>query len=135
MRKKILIVASPLVMLLLLVACTSNSVDDLREDINPCDTVTATFDGAVSTIIEMNCGTNRNSDPAVGCHEVGNGFRWEFTGYTQVKSLVDAGRIQARALSSTPTMPPSFATNPAGALSDCDKTILQNWIDAGAPEN
>lgn len=136
MRKVLILVLTPLGLLLGLVACSYNSVEDLRGEVNPCDTVTADWSGSVISIIRMNCANNSfNPDQNFGCHGAGTpGAQGSFEDYSRVKGLVDAGRIQERALVDNNEMPPAYSTGPK-ALSDCDKTIIQNWIDAGAPEN
>jgi hypothetical protein len=85
-----------------------------------CDSI-GTFMDNVKPIIEGNCATP-------GCHVAGGGAPGLMENYTQIKSFVDNGLLEQRALINK-DMPPS------GPLTECQQQLLQTWIDAGAPDN
>jgi len=80
-----------------------------------CDTTVFTFSEAVLPLIETYC---------KGCHGPGssNGEYFDYTSITADTALVWTN-IQDN------SMPKNTS------LSDCQKTVIKNWLDAGAPNN
>lgn len=114
-------------------SCTFQTVDDLRPEIDPCDTITVTWTNTIVPILTLNCANNDFNDNG-DCHGAGSAI-WDQTIYQNVKDKVDEGKIQDRALGNAQfPMPPAFTQGPP-ALSECDKKLIQRWIDDGAPEN
>ncbi len=70
------------------------------------------------------------------CHVINTnqGAIGDFTNYAGLKSKVDNGTLQSRALNAGGGMPPSYTTGPT-ALTTNEKSKIQNWIDSGAPDN
>jgi len=86
-----------------------------------CDTTNVTYSNQVSALIGNNC---------LGCHDqaTANGGIVLET-YDQVAALANDGTLQGVVNNQQgyPQMPPD---NP---LSDCDKTIIDKWIENGTP--
>jgi hypothetical protein len=120
-------------LLLALLTCWScsfhNVDDDLRFD---CATSPVSFADTIFPIFVKYCSNNANGD----CHWTGASIpKPDYTTYAGIKAKVDDGRIQARLFDGVPTfMPPSQTLGPP-AVSDCDKTLIQRWMDDGAPNN
>jgi len=90
---------------------------------NSCDTCDSTdfsFNTAVMPIITANCATS------ISCH--GAGSVNDYTSYVGVKAKVDNGTFELRVLRNL-NMPP------AAPLPECDRIILQKWLDDGALDN
>ena len=85
-----------------------------------CDSTDFTYSGKVSLIIEANCATS------ISCH--GAGSVNDYTTYEGLKDKVDNGTFELRVLRNL-NMPP------AAPLPECDRIILQKWLDSGAPNN
>ena len=88
--------------------------------INSCDTLNATYSGAVASIINGNCNIS-------GCHDSGSAFG-DYTNYEGVKEKIDNGTFKTRVMDQK-DMPPS---NP---LPKADLDKLKCWLEAGAPNN
>jgi hypothetical protein len=63
-----------------------------------------------------------------GCHVQGGSGPGNFANYNNVKAKVDDGTFVNEVVIDR-TMPPS------GGLSDCDRQLLELWVDSGAPNN
>ncbi len=113
-----------LVPLVFLAGCYYDNEEELYTyyyTANPCDTTNITFNGTIFPIIQGNCSTT-------GCHVAGGTGIGLFENYDQVKAYVDNGKLENRTLV-VQNMPPS------SPLTACQQTLLQRWIDAGAPNN
>lgn len=100
---------------------TSSCKDD---DDNPCEDITATYDGAVKGIIDATCAH-------VGCHA------GAYDTYATMQSVLTAEKFGTRVLDEK-NMPPAAELIPEGLpteLTDAQLEILQCWADAGYPEN
>jgi uncharacterized membrane protein len=84
-----------------------------------CTTISATYKNDVSPIMTNNCSTP-------SCHNSANAGGVTLLTYDQTFAKVD--RIKQRVLIDK-TMPPSGALNPS------EISIIQCWINAGAPNN
>lgn len=131
MKKNVLAVALLMLGLVAMSSCSTDNVEDLTPEVDPCDTVTVTFSGTISTIIELNC-SNPNFNPGGSCHEAGSPIA-DYTTYAGFKAKVDNGQLRERVLNQR-TMPPPFSEGPR-ALSACDMKLIERWLDAGAPNN
>ena len=118
-----------LLFMTILWSCSWHNIEEDVRPVAPCDTLPAMFADTILPIIQIHC-TPAGSQG--GCHLPGNGARPPISDYNSVKGLVDAGRIQARVFDQNPSpMPPSGAL----PLNDCEKNLLQNWIEDGALDN
>lgn len=89
-----------------------------------CPERLATYEASVAQIIESNCSV---------CHSGANpdgGLM--LTNYTEVRQAALNGALLERI--SLPGSNPS-SMPPNGPLNACKIQYIQNWIDAGAPEN
>ncbi len=85
-----------------------------------CDSTDFSFNTAVMPIITNNCATS------ISCH--GAGSVNDYTTYAGIKAKVDNGTFELRVLRNL-NMPP------AAPLPECERVILQKWLDDGAPDN
>jgi hypothetical protein len=83
--------------------------------INACDSIPATYSTKIQVLISGSCAIS-------GCHTA-NGQSPNLSDYTNLKNNIE--RVKARAVQEK-SMPPS------SALSSCDVSALQQWIDKGA---
>jgi len=86
-----------------------------------CDTTTYTFAARIKPIFEQNCSTS------ISCHAAGS-VNGDLTNYTYIKQKVEFNLIQRRALVFK-DMPP------ANPLPDCERLLINLWIDGGALNN
>lgn len=106
------------------ICITSSCFYDNEEELYPgteCDTTAVSFADEIFPIFQGNC-----SIP--GCHVPGGSGVGLFESYDQIKSVVDAGKIEARVLVAQ-DMPPS------APLSDCNLMLIEAWIADGALNN
>jgi hypothetical protein len=90
----------------------------------PCDN-TFTFTSRIAPLVAQQC--------ASGCHEGANpSASLSLTTYDEIKAIVDNGGF-AGSLDGTN----GYSIMPKGTtgLNACDKTAVNNWIGAGAPNN
>lgn len=131
MRKTQSILFLTLCLLLGLSSCTFNNVEeDLLPpvDVDPCDSIPATFATDIVPIIESSC-----SGAGLGqCHQAGSP-RGDFTTYSGLKLDVDNGKFNSRVLE-VKDMPAGFSNGPR-SLTPAQLQTIQCWIDAGAPDN
>lgn len=116
-----------------MVAMYSCTYDNLNEPIvTPvefCDTIPATYDLNIRTIVETNC--------AYGyCH---NGSApGDYTTYAGLLPNLESGAIEDRVIfqKDDPNvgMPPNYATGPQD-LTPEELDIFMCWLEAGYPEN
>jgi hypothetical protein len=125
-------------LLLALVLCWSCSFNNVDEDLRPApvdicspsDTSTVSFQDTIFPIFQKCCSDTANGS----CHFPGGAPPIFYTGYTQIKTVVDNGKLQARLFDQNPSaMPPSYTQGPA--ISECEKTLIHRWMDQGAPNN
>ncbi|MBL7857277.1 MAG: hypothetical protein JNM57_06280 [Cyclobacteriaceae bacterium] len=88
-----------------------------------CDASLFAYNTAIKPILENAC---------VGCHKTGSlGGNINLVGYANVKVQVNNGNLMGSIKHAT-----GFVPMPQGSkLPDCDITKIQNWVDAGAPNN
>lgn len=105
------------------------------KDEEPCDSVTATYDTTVKTIIAESCAYS-------GCHD-GTGANQfipvasnDYTTYAGMKASLDAGLFNTRVLVDK-NMPPAAFVPPGSPteLTEAQIETLTCWHDAGYPEN
>ena len=90
---------------------------------NTCDS-TFTFSGRIKPLMDKWC---------IGCHTgTAAGGGYDLTSYTNIKNANNNNRLigSLQHLSGISAMPKG-----AGKLSDCDIKAVQDWIDAGYPNN
>ena len=105
--------------LLLLAGCYYDDEASLYPEATDCHFDTVTYSLDIIPIVNANCAIP-------GCHVSGTG-RVDFTTYKGIKSVADDGRLEQNALVSK-IMPPT-------ALSYCDRSKIEAWLQDGAPEN
>ena len=94
------------------------AIDNTCDD---CDSTVFTYADRVEPLITQNCATS------VSCHGSGSG-NGDYTSYGGLKAKVDIGAFELRVLRNL-NMPP------AAPLPECDRIILQKWLDDGALNN
>jgi len=106
------------------------------DTVDPCDSLSATYNGDVKAIIDGACaysgchsgGTDANANIPMGSND--------FTTYAALQPGLDAGGFNARALQARNMPPADFV--PAGfptELTEEQLELLICWRDAGYPEN
>ncbi len=84
------------------------------------------FDANVKSIIDNSCAYS-------GCHS--GSAPGDYTTYEGLKTILDSGLFQDRVLSAK-NMPPEYAPDERPkTLSECELCIIQDWVDAGYPDN
>lgn len=116
-------------------ACTS---DELPAPTPPsvCDTIDATYDGAVKAIIDSSCSYS-------GCHDGGGGIGpGNYTSYAGLQGIIQAGTFRARVIdlkdNAVSGMPPDNSIYPQSQkdnLTEEELEIIECWIAANYPEN
>lgn len=113
--------------------CFMQTSCDDETPADPCDNLSATYNGAVKGIINGTCAYD-------GCH---NGTSLlipdaatDFTTYSGLQASLNASKFGQRALvdkdmPNASFVPPGFPTS----LTDDQLAILQCWADNGYPEN
>lgn len=111
---------------LIAVLCTAflhSCYYDVESELYPAcelpETVSYSLD--IQPIVAANCAIS-------GCHVQDGSGPGNFTDYNNIKAKADDGALVNEVVIDQ-TMPPG------GGLSDCDRQIIQNWADAGAPNN
>jgi mono/diheme cytochrome c family protein len=99
------------------------ALENINCNTQDCDTVNVNFSGTIWPIVETNC---------KGCHSGNNanaGIHLE--NYNDLKTIVDNNKLidVIYAQNGLPQMPPTFA------LSECNKTQIEMWIENGAPND
>lgn len=108
---------------------TSGCTKDKAERPDECgiaDDSIISYSITIHPLVEMNCGISS------GCHGSGS-FNGEFNTYSALKVYVDNGTINNRVLVAK-DMSPSYAPDSA-KLTDCERTLIQIWLDQGAQNN
>ena len=107
-----------------LFACSSDATEMTPDGID-CTNVNASYVNDIQPIINNACALS-------GCHV--SGFRsGDFTNYEGLKTKVDDGSVKRRTIDQM-NMPPSNSSGPTSLTSN-QITLLNCWIEAGAPEN
>ena len=106
--------------LALLSSCYKDNEEYLYGEID-CDVTDVSFSNDIMPILNASCAT-------VGCHIAGGSGNGEFMNYTQVFTKVENGSLMNRVVV-LGDMPPS------GALTDCQISHFEQWINDGAPNN
>ena len=111
-------------------SCTYDNLDaPVVTPVEFCDTIPASYELNIKTIIETNC--------AYGyCH---NGFApGDYTTYEGMLANLDEGKIEDRVIfqKDDPNigMPPIYATGPQDLTTE-ELDIFRCWLEAGYPEN
>jgi len=104
-------------------SCTYNSEQDLY-GIAPCDTTIITWEYPIREILEHNCVPCHNED----LHY--NGVRHDVYEFELV--VVNDGRLRG-----VVNHLPGFAQMPyqLPQLPDCERLLINMWIESGAPKN
>jgi hypothetical protein len=105
--------------------CYYDSQEYLYPNITPCDTTNVTYSLSVQPIIYDCLGCHSNSTAA----SLGGNVKLQ--SYADVKLRVDDGKL----LSSIKWTSSYHMPKNAAKLDDCKITIVQKWVDAGAPNN
>ncbi len=115
-------------LLLLFTAALFNSCyydnEEYLYSTTPCDN-TFTFTSRIAPLVAQQC--------ASGCHEGANpSAGLSLTTYDEIKAIVDNGGFAGSLDGSN-----GYSIMPKGTsgLSTCDKTAVNAWITAGAPNN
>jgi hypothetical protein len=88
-----------------------------------CDTTTFTYSGVISGIISSNC---------LGCHNSSSkGGGYDFSTYSGLVASITAGRL----MGSITQQSGYFAMPVSGKLSNCDISLIRQWVNAGYPNN
>jgi hypothetical protein len=103
---------------------------DIQEELHPellsslCDTSDITFSGVVSNILSTNCVSCHRQNLASGSVMLDN--------YNDVRSVALDGRLIG-----TIDHQDGFVPMPQNLplLSECDRTIIKNWVVSGSPDN
>jgi hypothetical protein len=92
---------------------------------NTCDTSNVTYSVSVVNALDMYCTSCHSGSSPSGNVSLNN--------YAGVKLQVDNGKLLGTVNHSSGfiSMPPE----PASKIDDCSLTILQKWVNAGAPNN
>jgi hypothetical protein len=113
-----------LTMTMLLTACYYDNEEYLYSSV-PCDN-TFTFTSRIAPLVAQQC--------ASGCHEGANpSAGLLLTTYDEIKACVDNNNKFANSL--TGANGASIMPKGTSGLSTCDKTAVNAWITAGAPNN
>lgn len=114
-------------------ACSfHNFEEDVKVDLcDPNDRTTVSFADTVFPIIQRVCADTANGS----CHFTGGAPPIYYTDYSQVKTVVDNGKLQARLFDHVPSpMPPIYSAGHS-VISDCEKTLIHRWMEQGALNN
>lgn len=105
----------------LMIIGLSSCYYDNQEDLYgiECDTENLTYSNQMEKVIAQSCATT-------GCHVSGTG-NVIYDSYGSVKNSIDNGTILDRVINKK-DMPPSEA------LSDCNYSLINEWIKQGAKE-
>lgn len=120
--RKILLV--PVFISVIVLSCTKDKYEVPIVDSSVCDTLNASYDSHIKSIIDVSCAIS-------GCHESGAGIG-DFTSFTSLQPYLDNGRFETRVITQK-DMPPSYATIPA--LTDSELAQISCWIESNTPEN
>ncbi len=112
-------------MALWVTACYYDSKESLfPQTENNCDTTGITYSGAVDSIIGLFCISCHGSTPV--------GTSIKLATYADVKIQADNGKLIGSV-----TYASGYSPMPKGSakLNSCSITILETWVNAGAPNN
>jgi hypothetical protein len=120
---------SILLLTFLMQQCYYDSKEFLFPEVgNTCDTTNVTYTASVVPVLDQYC---------LGCHNntsassAGGNIKLE--NYPDVKTVADNGKLMGSVTHSS-----GFSWMPKGSsskINDCSITILQIWVDSGAPNN
>lgn len=127
-----LLAAAGVAALAFTVSCTSDTTPEPPQTECFDSTYVVSYVNDIVPIVNTYC-----SNPSFGdCHQNG-ASNPNLTSYDQLKALIDAGVLQDRVFGPFATgqrMPPGFSTGPT-ELANCDKQLLDRWIEQGYPNN
>lgn len=127
---KILIPIGAILIFISFSGCYYDSQEFLYPQINnSCDTTNVTFSGSVAPILSNNCLSCHSNNSAAA---FGNNIKLQ--DYADVKLRVDDGKLIGSIKHTSGFKPMPY---PAGnaQLESCKLTIIQKWVNAGAPNN
>ncbi|MEM7037251.1 MAG: hypothetical protein AAF570_09750 [Bacteroidota bacterium] len=110
---------------LLCYSCTFNNAEDLAPE---CPPVTASFQDTIFSLFQRNCWDTVGT----ACHQAGATNKPEWTSYANISG--QAARIMVRVIQEG-TMPLGGGPPGKEPMNDCEKALLKEWLDAGAPNN
>jgi len=107
-----------------LTSCYYDNEEELYPNPTSCDTTNITYSGAVVPILQNNCYTCHNSVNQQGGIILDN--------YSDLQTVINNGRFRGSInhLSGYSPMPQG-----GEKLNDCNLTLINKWLDDGAPNN
>ena len=128
---KNLILALGTACMFVIYSCTYDNLDEpVVIPVEFCDTIPATYDLNINTIVQTNCAYT-------GCHF--NGYApGDFSTFAGMLSRLENGEIEDRVISQKDDpsigMPPDYASGPKD-LTPEELDIFTCWLEAEYPEN
>ncbi len=131
------------VLLLVLGACSSQSIEQIETDFAnaqdttaalPCglDTITVSFATDIVPIMTMYCADN-SFNANGSCHGAG-AFTGDFATYAIVSGYAENAVFMNRIRSSSNPMPPAYSSGPQ-VLDPCEIEYIEDWIREGRQDN
>ncbi len=107
--------------------CYNDNVEELYPELiinNNCDTtITPTYSGKITEIINNNC---------ISCHNSGSGNAYVFDTYQGVAAVAASGQL----VGSVFQLPGYQAMPGAGPpIDNCQQVLIRKWVQAGYPNN
>ncbi len=107
-----------------IIACSSESVQELSVPPNNCNTEDISYDNELAALITNSCAT-------VGCHVGPNGIGGlDLSRYEDVKQIAGNGNLIGRINGTTGAIMP-----PGGKLPPCEINKITSWVQDGARRN
>ena len=107
---------------LFLSSCSNDNDDPPPDNNNMNGPTELTYVGSIRVIISANC-TGCHGDPPT------QGAPMSLTTYNDVRGAVETRNLLARINSTTNPMPPT------GLMQNDTRQVIEDWVDAGMPEN
>lgn len=117
--------------LVIICSCTYDNLDEpIVVPVEFCDTIPATYDLNIRTIVETNCAYT-------GCHLSGYA-PGDYSTFMGMLSRLEDGNIEDRVITQKDDanvgMPPNYASGPQDMTPE-ELDIFMCWLEAGYPEN
>jgi len=126
--KILLPIAITFLLIISINGCYYDSQEFLYPQLNTsCDTTNVTFSGSVAPILSNYCLSCHSNNTAAS---FGNNIKLQ--DYADVKLRVDDGKLIGSIMHSSGYSPMPKGTAP---LESCKLTIINKWVNAGAPNN
>ncbi len=127
---KNLILAFGTACMVIICSCTYDNLNEpIVTPVEFCDTIPASYDLNIRTIVETNCAYT-------GCHS--GAAPGDYTTYEGMFSRLENGIIEDRVITQKDDpnigMPPNYATGPID-MTPQELDIFMCWLEAGFPEN